>query len=100
MSLEIRCKSKKEIIEIVNIVLENFCKGNIQKETLEWYLKNQLNTYLLAINIADTWVELDKANKILRGFLIDSMDWNTDIFKRCSEVTSCCDGYIKILKNK
>ncbi len=58
-----------------------------QTESLEWYLINNLNTYLKNIINANTSGSVEKATILLDRFCLESMDWDKPIFKRCTELT-------------
>ena len=79
---------KQQLINQVQIFLEELKKKNPEKESLEWYLINNLNKYLTSLIIANTSQEIKIANEKLGMFCIDCMDWDTPLFKRCTEITN------------
>ncbi len=62
-------------------------KRNLANESLEWYLVNQLKAYLTSLSTATSTQEIRMAAEKLNMFCVESMDWDTDLFKRCSAIT-------------
>ncbi|MBA2655187.1 MAG: hypothetical protein H0U71_09025 [Gammaproteobacteria bacterium] len=78
---------KLELINRTNQYINELKSHSPQIETLEWYLINNLEEYLNSIKKANSGIEIEKASKILDRFCLESMDWDTTIFKKCSELT-------------
>lgn len=79
--------NKEELIKEVTLFLKDIDTENPKLESLEWYLRNNLGDYLLDIKKADTSIQIKKATYILSRFCIESMDWDTYLFQRCTKIT-------------
>jgi len=78
---------KKELIDQVQLFLYELEKKEVLKESLEWYLINNLKKYVEKLNIAETSSQIKLATEKFDTFCIESMDWDTPLFKRCSKIT-------------
>lgn len=58
-----------------------------EKETLEWYLINNLSQYLAMVERTDEPIEIHNATSIFSRFCTESMDWDTSIYKKCMGIT-------------
>jgi hypothetical protein len=56
------------------------------KESLEWYLSNNLNEYLRSIEESTKPIDILRATKLLSRFCTESMDWDTEIYKKCGDI--------------
>lgn len=79
--------TKLLLIQEINHLIQEIKFSNPKRESLEWYLLNNLNTYLMSIEHADGSDEIKNATKIFGMFCTDGMDWNTDLYKKCMELT-------------
>ena len=74
------------IMEINQFLIELKDKSPIS-ESLEWYLINNLESYLKGVNEANTSGDVENLSDILDRFCVESMDWDTEIFRRCTRLT-------------
>lgn len=87
---------KHELIKEAQLFLIDSKKNEPRKESLEWYLINNLIKYLEALNTSKTAGEIKVATEKLDMFCVESMDWDTSLFKRCTQITELG---LKIAKN-
>ncbi len=78
---------KHELIKEAQFFLYDLEGKEQKQESLECYLINNLKKYLEALNCAETAVQIQKATEDLDMFCLDSMDWDTPLFKRCTKIT-------------
>lgn len=86
---------KRELIRETQSFLTELKKNEPRKESLEWYLINNLINYLSVLNTSKTAMEIKTATEKLDMFCIECMDWNTPLFKRCTKIT---DLGLKLVK--
>ncbi len=79
--------SKNQLIIEVRSFLNALAVQQPKQESLEWYLANNLEDYLKDLEEAQKPNEIKVATKILSRFCIESMDWDTPLFKRCTKIT-------------
>jgi hypothetical protein len=84
------------LIDKTQIFLNTIEKKAPKRESLEWYLINNLKDFLISIKQAQSKQALNTATRILSRFCLESMDWDTELFKTCSEITELG---LKISKN-
>ncbi|OGT26075.1 MAG: hypothetical protein A3B71_04235 [Gammaproteobacteria bacterium RIFCSPHIGHO2_02_FULL_42_43] len=87
---------KQQLINEVQTFLQELKKNNPERESLEWYLINNLNRYLESLTAAGSAQEIKIATKILSRFCVDCMNWDTTLFKQCTKITHLG---LKIAKN-
>jgi hypothetical protein len=56
--------------------------------SLEWYLINQVKMLMSAIENAQSKQDLQNGVGVFSRFCTESMDWDTDLYRRCTEVTA------------
>jgi len=78
---------KTQLIREIGLLLNDIEVKQPEKESLEWYLRNNLNDYLKVIDKVDNSNDLKIATKILSRFCLESMDWDTPLFKQCTKIT-------------
>lgn len=66
-----------------------------KKERLEWYLINNLKVYCDSLKNAISTQEIKNAAEKLDMFCVESMDWNTSLFKRCTILTTNAFKFVK-----
>ena len=88
---------KKQLISEVEIFLDELKKKNPGRESLEWYLINNLNNYLISLTAAETAKEIKLATAKFDMFCIDCMNWDTPLFKRCANISDI--GFKIAMKN-
>ncbi len=79
--------NKNKLISEVEVLLSELDVQQPQQESLEWYLKNNLYDYLQDVEKTNNANDLKIATKILSRFCLESMDWDTPLFKRCTKIT-------------
>jgi hypothetical protein len=78
---------KQELINKARLFMSELKKENPEKESLEWYLINNLRRYLNALDEARTAEQIKVATYVFRRFYLESMDWDTPLFKQCSNLS-------------
>lgn len=76
-----------ELSNEVQAFLDELINTNPKKESLEMYLINNLKIYLNALNNAETATQIKQVTERFDMFCIDSMNWDTPLFKRCTKIT-------------
>lgn len=87
---------KTLLIAEVELLLNDISFKQPEKESLEWYLRNNLINYLENLKNIENPSDLKISTRILSRFCIESMDWDTPLFKRCTKITELG---LKIVKN-
>ena len=87
---------KALLVAEVELFLRDLGLQKPQKESVEWYLQNNLIEYLSELQKTQNLCDLKTPTKILSRFCLDSMDWDTPLFKRCTKITELG---LKIAKN-
>lgn len=77
----------QELIQSVDLLLNELTSNAIKEDGLEWYLINNLSDYRSVLNNNPTPLELENATRALTWFCTESIDWDTDLYKVCSEIT-------------
>lgn len=57
------------------------------RESLEWYLRNNLNSLRRDLVSARTKRDITNAARAFTRFCTDSMDWNTELYRKCTVIT-------------
>lgn len=78
---------KQELLIDARLLIDELEKDQPEKESLEWYLINNLNSYISALEEAATSEQIKVATHVFRRFYLESMDWDTPLFKRCSDLS-------------
>ena len=79
--------NKNHLMDEVQKFLGDLEKSNPANESLEWYLVNHLKEYFGTMNIATTENQIKQATEKFDMFCIDSMNWDTPLFKRCTKIS-------------
>lgn len=87
---------KTLLIAEVELLLKDINFQQPEKESLEWYLRNNLIDYLEDLKKIESPGDLKICTRILSRFCVESMDWDTPLFKRCTKITEIG---LKIAKN-
>lgn len=80
--------NKHQLISEIQKFLDNLEANNPSNESLEWYLINNLKEYFDEINNATTAKQIKQATEKFDMFCVDSMDWDTPLFERCTKLTN------------
>jgi len=81
---------KKRFINQIKLFLKDIESNLPKKKSFEWYLLNNLKSYIQLINDSQSSQDIKKATKIFSRFCVESMDWDTELYKKCSSLT--CAG--------
>jgi len=87
---------KTSLIAEVELLMRDINFQQPEKESLEWYLRNNLTDYLTELKKIESPSDLKISTRILSRFCLESMDWDTPLFKRCTKITELG---LKIAKN-
>ena len=79
--------NKSQLLDEVKKFLTDLDIKQPKHGSLEWYLRNHLNDYLSSVEHADNPNDLKAPTRILSRFCVESMDWDTSLYKRCSLIT-------------
>ena len=77
----------EDLVQSVNHLLEDIREAASVKESLEWYLSNNLLKFRDAFSKPATAEERKLAVHMLDRFCVDSMDWDSKLFKMCTMIT-------------
>lgn len=75
-----------ELLNELNALAKIIDGKKPERETIEWYLLNNINTYISSIECAQSNNDVENASEVFSRFCTDSMDWDTDLYKMCSEI--------------
>jgi hypothetical protein len=78
----------QELIEAIDSLLSRLSEQSREKESLEWYLHNNLVDYKSALQCAETRQEIENATRALIRFCTESMDWDNELFRACTAITN------------
>ncbi|MGY1490794.1 hypothetical protein ACW4YW_15415 [Methylobacillus pratensis] len=78
----------EKLIQSVDILLKKITSKKVEKESLEWYLINNLNDYRTLLINNPSLIELENATRALIRFCTESIDWDSTLYKDCSEITT------------
>jgi hypothetical protein len=78
----------QELIAAIDTLLELLSQKPRERESLEWYLANNLDDYKRAVQDASDKGGIEDATRALNRFCTESMDWDNDLFRRCSEIVN------------
>jgi hypothetical protein len=57
-------------------------------ESVEWYLINQVRTFSGSLDAAKSKQDIENCTGVFSRFCAESMDWDTDLYKKCTEITA------------
>jgi hypothetical protein len=76
----------RELLESIDRVLGRLAQGAPPRESLEWYLANNLGSYRDALLSAKTRIDVENATRALSRFCTESMEWDSDLFRECTRI--------------
>ncbi|MBI2779500.1 MAG: hypothetical protein HYX62_06945 [Gammaproteobacteria bacterium] len=79
---------KQSVIESIDALIAKLELEKPQKDSLEWYLMNNLRAYRDALLAATEGREVERATHALSRFCTESMDWDTEVFRQCTAITT------------
>ena len=86
---------------LINELEKFIAEYDLQKsipDTHEWYLFNNTKKYMNTLKAANTSSDVKYAATQYGIFCTESMDWNTDIYKKCAALSEM--GYKLARTNK
>lgn len=90
--------NKIELISELEKVIVEYDLQKSTPDTHEWYLFNNTKKYIDALKIAHTSMEVKNAATVYGMFCTESMDWDTELYKKCAALTEM--GYKLARVNK
>lgn len=76
-----------QLLELIDLLRDDLKKKAPVKDSVEWYLLNNLLDYGKALASYKTHEEIGDATRSLSRFCIDSLDWDSEVFRACTEIT-------------
>lgn len=76
----------RDLLEAIDTVIDRLAQGNPVRESLEWYLGNNLRSYKNEIQKAKTRRDVENATRALGRFCTESMEWNSELFRECTRI--------------
>lgn len=77
-----------DVIEYIDAILLKISPKSDAVESMEWYLKNNLQDYKKILQGSASLQEIENATRALTRFCTESMDWDNPLYKECCEITS------------
>ena len=74
-------------IQLIDALLKRIGDKSDVKESLEWYLRNNLSDYKRVLQSGESAQEVENATRALVRFCTESMDWNTPLYRECCAIT-------------
>lgn len=74
-------------IQLIDTLLEKVGEKADVKESLEWYLRNNLNDYKQVLQSDASFLEIENATRALTRFCTESMDWSAPLYRDCCGIT-------------
>ncbi len=76
----------RELLESIDKVLSRLAQGTPMRESMEWYLGNNLRSYRDALQNAKTRRDVENATRALSRFCTESMEWDSELFRECTRI--------------
>lgn len=76
-----------ELLERADALLRSLKAAAPARESVEWCLANHLKAFRDALADGGARPHVENAARMLSRFCVDSMDWNTELFHKCSALT-------------
>lgn len=77
---------KDKLLNDIDNLLQTYCSAELMpKESQEWYLRNHLVDLKHAVDDGSK-AEVEKASRLLVRFCVDTMDWESDIYRDAAPV--------------
>lgn len=90
--------NKHEILACYEALLKDFKKMNAKSGSVEWYLMGHLRRTLDVLPDSFTKTGIENALTPLEHFCTDSMDWDSDLFRRISDLNRAARELVMALK--
>lgn len=87
-----------ELTTNLNNMKEEIQSKNAKRESLEWYLLNNIELYLRSLDSAKSYRDFDNAVSIFSRFCTESMDWDAPLYKSCTNITKLGFKLSKLVK--
>jgi len=75
-----------ELLESIDKVLGLLAQNAPTRESLEWYLGNNLRSFREALVSARTRLDVENATRALSRFCTESMEWDSELFRECTRI--------------
>lgn len=75
------------LLERIDALLAELASQPSARESLEWYLQNNLNSLRRNLVSAGTKRDITNAARAFTRFCTESMDWNTELYRKCTVIT-------------
>lgn len=87
-------------MQLIDALLERVGEKADVKESVEWYLRNNLNDYKRALQSNASFQEIENATRALTRFGTESMDWNTSLYRDCCAITDEGQSWRSVLRHR
>lgn len=77
----------EKLLEMLISLVERIELRAPEMESVEWYLLNNLNRFKEILENSPSKHEFENGMRVLSRFCIDSMDWNSPLFKAATSIT-------------
>lgn len=77
----------KKLLEMVDDLISNLEARAPARESVEWYLLNNLLKLREVATNDPSLHDIENAARVLNRFVVDSMDWGDPLFKAVTEIT-------------
>ncbi len=79
--------TKETLLQEARAFLDELSSQPMTEGSLEWYLSNNLRDYVESVERSDSAKAIKNATRILSRFCTESMNWDTILYRRCTEIT-------------
>jgi hypothetical protein len=76
-----------QLIDLVDALLREIAGRAVARESLEWYLRNNLEDFRRKALGSPAPRALEGAARALSHFCTDSMEWDSELFRACTRIT-------------
>ena len=77
-----------DIVQKIEVLIDQLEAAAPARESLEWYLLNNLRDYRRTLQSGSSPLEIGNATRALVRFCTESMDWSSPLYKSCMEITA------------
>jgi len=77
----------QDVISAIDMLLIKLERQGPGSDSVEWFLINQLKDYKRLIQHAKSKQEIADATIGLSRFCTESMNWDTELYRECTEIT-------------
>lgn len=76
-----------DLLEMAKSLRQELAAAKPKRESLEWHLINNLDTFGNSLESATSAQDIKNACAILGRFCFESMNWDTPLYRRCSDIS-------------